>query len=150
MDAQSCAGESTALLALATACAAQAALDHDAGRTAPAWPNRLIEENFWRAIRHGLDGKLIDLDAVAEIPATAAVERLLEWTADARAELSLDEHLGDLGSLLANGNGSQRQRRRANDGETMPDVYAATVADTRATYATAGAALAAPCGEATR
>ena len=119
MDAQSCAGESTALLALATACAAQAALDHDAGRTAPASPNRLIEENFWRAIRHGLDGKLIDLDAAAEIPAAAAVERLVEWTADARAELSLDEHLGDLGSLLANGNGSQRQRRRANDGETM-------------------------------
>ena len=37
--------------------------------------------------------------------AAAAVERLLEWTADARAELSLDEHLVDLGSLLANGNG---------------------------------------------
>jgi glutamate---cysteine ligase / carboxylate-amine ligase len=150
MDAQSCAGESTALLGLATACAAQAALDHDAGRTAAALPNRLIEENFWRAIRHGLDGRLIDFGAVAEIPAAAAVERLLEWTADARAELSLDEHLADLGSLLANGNGSQRQRRRANDGEPMPDVYAATVADTRATYATAGAALAAPCGEATR
>jgi carboxylate-amine ligase len=150
MDAQSCAGESTALLALATACAAQAALDHDAGRTTSAWPNRLIEENFWRAIRHGLDGRLIDLDAAVEIPAVAAVERLLEWTADARAELSLDEHLGDLSSLLANGNGSQRQRRRANDGETMADVYGATVADTRATYATAGAALAAPCGEATR
>jgi glutamate---cysteine ligase / carboxylate-amine ligase len=150
MDAQSCAGESTALLALATACAAQAALDYDAGRMAAAPPNRLIEENFWRAIRHGLDGKLIDLDATAEIPAPTAVERLLAWTTDARAELSLDEHLGDLGSLLSNGNGSQRQRRRANDGEPIADVYAATVADTRATYATAGAAMAAPCGEATR
>ena len=32
MDAQSCADESTALLALATACVAQAALDYDAGR----------------------------------------------------------------------------------------------------------------------
>ena len=150
MDAQSCAGESTALLALATACAAQAALDYDAGRTRAGFRSRLIEENLWRAIRHGLDGRLIDLDAVAEIPAAAAVERLLEWTADARAELGARRAPGDLGSLLANGNGAQRQRRRANDGEPMEDIYAATVADTRATYATAGRALAAPCGEATR
>jgi glutamate---cysteine ligase / carboxylate-amine ligase len=150
MDAQSCAGESTALLALAAACAAQAALDYDAGRPATAPPNRLIEENLWRAIRHGLDGRLIDLETAAELPAPAAVERLLEWTADARADLSLDQHLGDLAPLLANGNGAQRQQRRAAEGEPMEDVYAATVADTRATYATAGAAMAAPCGEATR
>jgi carboxylate-amine ligase len=150
MDAQSCAGESTALLALAAACAAQAALDHDAGHRAPAPPNRLIEENLWRAIRHGLDGRLIDLETAEEMPAPAAVEALLAWTADARAELGLDEHLRDLGALLASGNGAQRQQRRAQAGESMEDVYAATVADTRATYATAGAALAAPCGEGLR
>jgi carboxylate-amine ligase len=150
MDAQSCAGESTALLALAAACAAQAAIDRDAGRQAPAPPNRLIEENLWRAIRHGLDGRLIDLETAAEMPAPAAVEALLDWTADARAELSLDRHLGDLAALLANGNGSQRQQRRASEGEPMEEVYAATVADTQATYATAGAEMAAPCGEARR
>ena len=38
MDAQSCAGESTALLALAAACVAQAALDYDAGRVPQADP----------------------------------------------------------------------------------------------------------------
>jgi carboxylate-amine ligase len=150
MDAQSCAGESTALLALAAACAAQAALDHDAGRRVPALPNRLIEENLWRAIRHGLDGRLIDLETAEELPAPAAVEGLLAWTAGARAELGLDEHLRDLEPLLAGGNGAQRQQRRMRDGESMEDVYAATVADTRATYATAGAAMAAPCGEAGR
>jgi carboxylate-amine ligase len=149
MDAQSCAGESTALLALATACAAQAALDYDAGHRPAAVPNRLIEENLWRAIRHGLDGKLIDLETAEELPAPAAVERLLAWTADARAELDLDEHLRELDALLA-GNGAQRQRRRAAAGEAMEDVYAATVADAKATYATAGAAMAAPCGEAGR
>jgi carboxylate-amine ligase len=150
MDAQSCAGESTALLALATACATQAALDHDAGRRAPAPPHRLIEENLWRAIRNGMDGKLIDLDTAEEMPAPAAVEGLLAWTADARAELALDEHLRDLGPLLASGNGAQRQQRRTEDGEPMEEVYAATVADTQATYATAGAAMATPCGEVSR
>ena len=64
MDAQSCAGESTALLALATACvgAGGARLRRRPDRAEPV-PGRLIEENIWRAIRHGLDGKLIDLDA---------------------------------------------------------------------------------------
>ena len=38
---------------------------------------------------------------------------LLEWTADARAELRSTSTSRDLGSLLANGNGAQRQWRRA-------------------------------------
>ena len=148
MDAQSCAGESTALLALAAACIAQAALDFDAGRRPAEVPHRLIEENLWRAIRHGLDGQLIDLEAAVELPAAAAVERVVEWTSEARAALGLDGHLADLERLIANGNGAQRQSRRHAAGDSIEDIYAATVADTRATYAESGAALAAPCGEA--
>ena len=41
-------------------------------RAAPSRPaRRLIEENFWRAIRYGLDGKLIDLERGEEFPAAA-------------------------------------------------------------------------------
>ncbi len=148
MDAQSCAGESTALLALACACVAQAALDHDAGRRPQAIPRRLIEENLWRATRYGLDGKLIDLDAGVEVPAVAAVERLVDWSADARDALGLDAHMADLERMLSGGNGAQRQRRRHEAGERVGEIYAATVADTQASYAESGTALAAPCGEA--
>jgi carboxylate-amine ligase len=148
MDAQSCAGESTALLALAAACVAQAAFDYDAGRIAAEVPHRMIEENLWRATRHGLDGMLIDLDAEVEIPATAAVEGLIAWTADARGALGLDSHMRDLERMLAEGNGAQRQHRRHAAGEPVADTYAALVADSRATYAESGAAVAAPCGEA--
>jgi carboxylate-amine ligase len=147
MDAQSCAGESTALLALATACVAQAALDYDAGRRPPDVPRRLIEENLWRATRHGLDGKLLDFEAGAELPAVAAVERLIDWTAGAREALELDPHLGDLQRMLSRGNGAQRQRRRYAEGEPMEEIYASLVAETQATYAEAGTPLAAPCGE---
>ena len=150
MDAQSCAGESTALLALATACVAQAALDYDAGRRRPAVPGRLIEENLWRATRHGLDGKLIDLEAEVEIPAVAAVERLLDWTADARDALGARRApAATCDRMLANGNGAQRQRapgtrRGADARRSTPRL----VAETQATYAEAGTALAVPCGEA--
>ena len=38
----------------------------DAGETPPDVPGRLIEENMWRAIRYGLDGKLLDLTVAAD------------------------------------------------------------------------------------
>ena len=86
-DAQTSGEDSTALAALITACVAQAALDHDEGVPFADPPGRLIEENFWRAIRHGLDGKLIDLERAEEYPAAAATDRLLAWTAPGAQEL---------------------------------------------------------------
>src|SRR6476661_6750678 len=63
-DAQATATESEALAALILACVAQAARDEDEGRPSPVGDARLerrvIEENFWRAIRFGMDGSLID------------------------------------------------------------------------------------------
>jgi carboxylate-amine ligase len=135
MDAQSRANESTALAALATACVMQAAIDHDEGISAADVPNRLVEENMWRAIRHGLDGRLIDLDAGDEVAAPAAVERLLEWTAPARAAMKLDSHMEGLHRALADGNGAQRQWRSHEAGDDMRAVFGLTVDDTRATYA---------------
>jgi len=135
MDAQTRAEESTALLALATACAAQAGLDFEAGRRPRDVPHRLIEENLWRAIRYGLDGKLIDLDVVAEVTAREAVERLLQWTGPARAELKLDPHLEAVEQMLDSGNGAQRQQRRHAAGESIHDIYGAAVAETCASYA---------------
>ncbi|MDQ6778554.1 MAG: YbdK family carboxylate-amine ligase [Actinomycetota bacterium] len=126
-DVQPTAAESEGLAALIVACVAQAARDYDDGRRIPDLPGRLIEENMWRALRYGLDGKLIDLDRAEERPAAAEVERLLQWTAPACAELGLDVVLPEL-------NGSQRQRRLIDTGTSMADIYAASVAETRATY----------------
>src|SRR4051812_20071698 len=103
-DAQTSAADSTALEALITACIAQAALDEDEGVPHDDPPPRLIEENFWRAIRFGLDGKLIDIPRRREFAAAAVGERLLAWTAPARAGLGLD-------AALPEENGAQRQRR---------------------------------------
>jgi glutamate---cysteine ligase / carboxylate-amine ligase len=135
MDAQGRAEESTALLALATACIAQAALDYDLGSRPDPVPARLIEENFWRATRYGLDGNLIDFQRVAEIPATAAVERLLEWTEAARSELRLDQHLEPVEQMLESGNGAQRQWRRHEAGDDERQIYADIVSETCASYA---------------
>jgi carboxylate-amine ligase len=137
MDAQARGDESTALQALAAACIAQAALDYDAGVRHEEVPARLIEENVWRAIRYGLDGKLIDVPAPVEVPARAAVEQLMDWTAPARSELRLDAHLGAVGRILEEGNGAQRLWRAHEAGTDIRETYASIVAETRDTYAPA-------------
>ena len=56
-------------------------------RALPALPHRLIEENLWRAIRHGLAGELIELGTDRIRPARAALEELVDWVMPAAEEL---------------------------------------------------------------
>src|SRR4051795_8457285 len=56
-DAQPTAAEAEDLSALLVACVLQAARDEDEARPASDPPRRLVEENLWRAIRFGLDGR---------------------------------------------------------------------------------------------
>src|SRR3954454_10146295 len=67
-DAQSTAEESTAIAGLAAACIAQAAIDYDEGVRPEPVAARMVEENLWRAIRFGLDGKMIDSERLEEFP----------------------------------------------------------------------------------
>jgi carboxylate-amine ligase len=127
-DAQSTAQESDALAALMVACIAQAARDVDEGVRCNEFAPRMIEENMWRAIRFGLDGRLIDLVRGEEYPAREAIERLGNWTAPIRDELNID-------FTFPERNGAQRQRRRIEAGATRDEVFAASVAETRQTYA---------------
>jgi carboxylate-amine ligase len=127
-DAQTSGDDSTTLAALITSCVAQAAMDHDEGEPFEDPPPRVIEENLWRAIRYGLDGRLIDLVRAEEYPAAAARDRLLAWTTPARMALGIDV-------ALPEENGAQRQKRALAEGATIEDVYAAEVALTQRTYA---------------
>jgi carboxylate-amine ligase len=120
-DAQPTAAESEALSALIVACVAAAARDADAGVPFEDPAPRLVEENMWRAIRHGMDGELIDLARGEVEPARAAVERLMAWS-------GCDAVFPEL-------NGAQRQRRLIDAGTPMEDVFAGSVEETRATYA---------------
>jgi carboxylate-amine ligase len=127
-DAQTTASESEALAALIFACVAQAAREVDEDRPLRQQPPRLIEENMWRAIRFGLDGRLIDLDRGIEYPAREAVERLAAWTAPARDELGVELHFPER-------NGAQRQRAMIEMGSTREEVFTAAVRETLQTYA---------------
>jgi carboxylate-amine ligase len=127
-DAQTTAEEATALEGLLVACAAQAALDYDDGSAPPPAPQRLVDENLWRAIRYGLEGRMIDLERKEELPAAAVPDRLLAWTAPARGLLGIDP-------ALPGRNGASRQREAFEGGASMEEVFAAEVAATQSSYA---------------
>jgi carboxylate-amine ligase len=115
--------ESDELARLIAACVRRAAAEVDAGQAPPDVPGRLIEENMWRAIRYGLDGALLDLEAprIEEYPAAEAPERLATW---AGCDVALPEL-----------NGAQRQRRMLDAGATPAEVYAMCVRETQTTFA---------------
>ncbi len=129
-DAQPTARESTALAALMVAVTAQTALDLDAGRMDGQRPlrDREIEENLWRAIRYGMDGKLIDFRGGREVETVRALEQMLEWTSEAREGLGLEVDLPDK-------NGAQRARQAIVEGATVEDVYRNMTAEVESTFA---------------
>jgi glutamate---cysteine ligase / carboxylate-amine ligase len=126
-DAQSTVGESEALAGLIVACVAQTARDVDEGKPFSHPAPRLIEENMWRAIRYGLDGRMVDLDRAEEYPAAAIGERLADWTEPIRGELGIDP-------VFPERNGAQRQRRMIEAGASREEVFATSVRETLQTY----------------
>jgi glutamate---cysteine ligase / carboxylate-amine ligase len=121
-DAQTTGPEADALAQLIVGCVNRAAAEVDAGEAPPDLPGRLIEENMWRALRYGLDGRLLDLEAptVEEFPAAEALDRLKAWS-------GVDAPLPEL-------NGAQRQRRMIDAGASPAEVYAQCVRETQGTY----------------
>ena len=130
-DAQTRGDESFALAGLIAACIAQCVLDYDEKGYDGAGPlllDREIEENTWRAIRHGMSGRFLDFRRGAEVEARAALEEVLAWSEPARAGLGLEVELPER-------NGAQRARESHDAGIGIEDIYRDAVAETRRTYA---------------
>lgn len=121
------------IAALALACIATFAGEYDAGHPLPAHRRGLIDENIWRAERHGLEGSLIDLDRGRERATTEAIEHLLEWSAPVHEGLGLTPFLTAVSGALAHGNGAMHQIARLADLGDLRAVHAELVEHTRST-----------------
>jgi carboxylate-amine ligase len=118
-DGQPDLAESHALAALMYALTLRIARALDEGEPLPEYPHRLLEENLWRAIRHGLSGELIDLATGEVRPARAEIERLIEWTLPVAEEFGVAPFLS-VPAVSA----SERQMARYELGETLSGIYA--------------------------
>jgi carboxylate-amine ligase len=74
------------------------------------YPAELIEENKWRAVRYGLDGRLIDFGKEAELPARDLIRELLEWfIGDVVDELGSRKEVEYAYRILEEGTSADRQ-----------------------------------------
>ena len=77
-DAQSTVADAAAVAAVAHALTVWLAERHDAGEALPVDETWRIEENRWRACRHGVEGDLLDLRTGERRPARARLHALLD------------------------------------------------------------------------
>ena len=74
------------------------------------YPAELIEENKWRAVRYGLDGKLIDFGKEQELPARDLIRELIEWfIGDIVDELGSRSDVEYAYTILETGTSADRQ-----------------------------------------
>ncbi|MDQ4019664.1 MAG: YbdK family carboxylate-amine ligase [Actinomycetota bacterium] len=124
-DGQPQLGEAQALAALLHSVTARIARALDEGEPLPAYPHHLIEESFWRAIRWGLSGELIELGSFPEPrvrPARAALEELVEWVLPAAEEIGAAPFLA-----VPAVNAAERQIARHEAGGSLFEIYAGEV-----------------------
>jgi glutamate---cysteine ligase / carboxylate-amine ligase len=70
----------------------------------------LIEENKWRAVRYGLDGKLIDFGKQTELPARELIREMIEWfLGDVMDELGSRKEIEYAYHIMDEGTSADRQ-----------------------------------------
>ena len=97
------------IAAILQALAAKLILLRRENRSWRTYRHHLIIENKWRAVRYGLDGKLIDFGKKCEIPLRELAVELLEVVDDVVDELGTRKEVEYLHTLLAEGSSADRQ-----------------------------------------
>jgi carboxylate-amine ligase len=70
---------------------------------------RLIQENKWRAVRYGLEGKLLDLGKQKEVPVKDLIRELLEFVDDVVDNLDSRKEIEHIHTILERGTSADEQ-----------------------------------------
>ena len=82
----------------------------------------LIAENKWRAVKDGIDGKLIDFGKEEQIPLRLLMEELLELIDDVVDQLGTREEISYIRTILKDGSSADRQLGVYHETEDMKAV----------------------------
>lgn len=129
-DAQTRVDDNGAVAAVVQALVVWLARRHDAGEELPVDAYFRIRENSWRALRHGVNGWLVDLETGKREATRDRIAVLLERLEPIAREIGTDEHIEGARALLA-GNGADRQRYVA-EREDLNGLLRWLVAETEA------------------
>jgi len=116
--------ETLCLAALVQAIAAKLVRLQQAHQPRRTYRRHLLDENKWRAVRYGIEGKLIDFDKTKEVPLPALIENLLAWVDDVLDELGSRADVEYAYTILGQGTSADRQLaayRRTGDFHAVVD-----------------------------
>jgi glutamate---cysteine ligase / carboxylate-amine ligase len=105
------ADETLAIAALIQATIAKLYKLHAANQGFRLYRRALIMENKWRAIRYGLEGKLIDFGKQTEVPVRDLIYEYLNFIEDVVDELGSRQYINYIHRILEMGTGADRQLR---------------------------------------
>lgn len=93
--------------------------------------SKMLEENKWRAVRYGIDGKLIDFGLSEEVPMRFLAQEMLEFIDDVVDELGTRKDVEFVHKILDNGTSADRQlgcyRRALASGATSEEALIAVM-----------------------
>src|SRR5271154_4494039 len=119
--------ETLAIAALIQATAAKLYILHARNQDYRQYSRALVMENKWRAVRYGLDGKLIDFGKETEVPERELILEYLDFVSEVADELNSREELDYIRTILEMGTGADRQLRKfeeTNDLKAVVDYMA--------------------------
>jgi carboxylate-amine ligase len=95
------------------------------------YPAVLLEENKWRAVRYGLDGKLIDFGKQEELPARELIHEMIEWLLeDVMDEFGGRQDIDYFHRILDEGTSADRQLATYKRTGSLNDVVDQLIAET--------------------
>ena len=84
---------------------------------------RLIQENKWRAVRYGLEGKLLDLGKQKEVPVRDLILELLDFVDEVVDELGSRKEIEHIHTILERGTSADEQLKIYHEsGERLEPV----------------------------
>src|SRR5207253_8177597 len=82
----------------------------------------LIQENKWRAVRWGLDGKMIDFGKQREVPTRDLILELLDFVDDVLDELGSRKEIEHIHTILERRTSAEEQLRVFNETKDLNAV----------------------------
>jgi carboxylate-amine ligase len=101
--------EVIAIAALIQAVVAMLIMLRKSNQTWRIYRRGLIEENKWRAMKDGIDGRLIDLGKEEEVPFRFLMEEILDLVADMADRLGTRREIEYIRTILKQGASADRQ-----------------------------------------
>ncbi|MDQ3855108.1 MAG: YbdK family carboxylate-amine ligase, partial [Chloroflexota bacterium] len=94
------------------------------------YPRAALAENRWRAMRYGLDGKLIDFGKREEVEERKLLAELIEFVDPVVDDLNSREEIEHIWSILETGSGADRQLRVWEQTRDIRAVSKSIIAET--------------------